>query len=176
MDYVPFSNDGYDNPAASGSPSRGLSRASATQIILFCIAVVLSFGAAYWFISSYPDKVREILITVDRFGITEVGAKEQNRVYTINRMAGLNFEEREVLINRTVFLGASTSMVRLALGEPVCEVMSPADTNYPDGATNWIYFIEGDSKPTRLVFAKDLLVTAQKSTALKVCEGNSKKK
>lgn len=169
MDYIPFSNDGYGTNAAQGQKARGASASSITQIILFMIAVFLSFGSAYWFATTYPDKMREILIVVDRFGITEVGSVEQNRIRAINTLPGVTYEERQVLIDRTVFLSASSDMVTLALGNPMCKKIVPVSKDYPE-THYWIYFIEGDGKPTRLAFQEGKLVAADKQTALNVCK------
>lgn len=165
-DYVPYTSDSHGHSAqhAQGA-GRGL---SFFQITALLVATLVTIGLGVWFAQTYPKKLHDILITVDQFGFTEVGANEQSRIRTINRLA-ITYEEKQVLIKRTVFFGANLEMVELALGQPVCTQKVAARNEQPQ-TEYWVYFIEGDTKPTRLAFQSGELVAAAKSSALDICK------
>lgn len=140
----------------------------ALKIILFFMIVAIGAGGVYWLGQRFPDKMKDLIISVDHFGITEVGALEQKRVRTINRLS-ITYEEKQVLIQRTVFLSATREMVYLALGAPVCRLQSAKTASEP-ATEYWVYYIEGDRKPTKLAFQNNELVTAGKSSALDTCK------
>lgn len=165
MDYMPYSSD-MNNPSAAQAPPRRSSMLLKIFIFLFIVAV--GIGGTLWVGSKFPDKMQDLIIAVDRFGITEVGATEQQRVRTINRL-GITYEEKQVLIQRTVFLSATRDMVFLALGDPVCVLQKPA-TKTEAAFEYWVYYIEGDRKPTKLAFQNNELVTAGKASALDTCK------
>jgi hypothetical protein len=135
---------------------------------IFLLILFLGGFAAYSIAAAFPHQVKSLLISVDRFGITTVGAYEQRRIRAINRLS-ITFEEKQVLIKRTVFFGATRDMVELALGNPACIVDIEA-TKTSDAAEQWVYFIENDSKPTQLLFQANSLVSARKTSALDSCK------
>lgn len=169
MDYMPYSSDMDQQQAGQVQHSSGSKSSVFIKLAIFLVIVVLGAGGSYFIATAFPDKVKDLLIAVDRFGITEVGATEQKRVRTINRLEGITFEERQVLIRRTVFLGASREMVYLALGEPVCILQTPR-TQQQAASEAWVYYIEGDRKPTQLVFQNNELLNAGKTSALDACK------
>lgn len=130
--------------------------------------IILGAVAVYGIASAFPNKVKSFLITFDRFGLTHVGASEQMRIRNINRLQ-ITHEEKQVLINRTVFLNATRDMVSLALGAPVCSYNVAATTENPVSEI-WVYYIEGDPKPTLLAFQNNELVNAGKASALDSCK------
>lgn len=135
-------------------------------LILLGITLLGSF-AFYSLASAYPGQIKAFIVAVDRFGITQVGANEQDRIRKVNRLP-ITFEEKQVLISRTVFFGATRDMVTLALGEPSC-MESTATTESTPASEHWVYFIEGELKPTQLVFQNNTLVSAGKTSALDGC-------
>ncbi len=167
MDYSQYTSHS-DEPDLAGASAKKGGRSKLLYLWLLLSGVLVAFGITYWIASAFPDKIRNLLIAVDRFGITEIGAAEQNRANTINTLT-ITYEEKQVLINRTVFFGASRDMVTLALGKPVCVRQSAATENAP--ATEfWVYYIEDDRKPTQLAFQGNELISAQKSSALDTCK------
>lgn len=169
MDYMPYSSDMEQQhgsqPAQAGSGKRSV----AIMLGVFIGIIVIGSGIFFWVAQAFPDKMKDLLISVDRFGITDVGAAEQQRVRSINRLRTITFEERQVLIQRTVFLGATREMVYLALGDPVCVLQVPASRQQP-AAEAWVYYIEGDRKPTQLLFQNNELMNAGKTSALDACK------
>lgn len=168
MDYTPYTSDMGHQHAAQPVSSTGGKRSAMLKLSAFLMIVVLGAAGVYWIAQKFPDKVKDLLISVDRFGITEVGAAEQMRIRTINRLS-LTYEEKQVLIQRTVFLGATREMVYLALGEPVCVLQTPL-AEQQGTVESWVYYIEGDRKPTQLAFQNNELVTAGKASALDTCK------
>lgn len=167
MNYTPYSSD-MDNQPAPQSQTGGARRSFALKWIAFFLFIAITAGGVYWVGQKFPDKMEDLLIAVDRFGITEVGAAEQRRIRTINRLR-ITYEEKQVLIQRTVFLGASREMVFLALGDPVCVLQTPANGKQAP-IESWVYYIEGDRKPTQLSFQNNELTTAGKASALDTCK------
>lgn len=164
---MPYSPD-MDDQRADGHSRRGGKTAVLLRLAIFLCVVLLCVGAGYWAAQKFPDKMTDLIIAVDRFGITEVGAQEQQRVRTINRL-GITYEEKQVLIKRTVFLSATREMVYLALGDPVCVLQRSAAAAEP-ATEYWVYYIEGDRKPTALAFQNNELISAGKASALDTCK------
>lgn len=164
MDYTPYSSDINQQDSAHHMARR---RSPATKIAIFFAIILVCTGAAYWVAQTFPDKMKDLIITVDRFGITDVGALEQKRVRTINRLS-ITYEEKQVLIQRTVFLSATREMVYLALGDPVCVLQGKGADATP--TEHWVYYIQGDRKPTMLSFQNNELVNAGKASALDTCK------
>lgn len=163
---MPYSPD-MDDQRADTNNRRG-GKTAVLRLVVFLCLVLLCAGGGYWAANKFPDKMNDLIIAVDRFGITEVGALEQQRVRTINRL-NITYEEKQVLIKRTVFLSATREMVYLALGDPVC-VLQRAATGTEPATEYWVYYIEGDRKPTALAFQNNELVTAGKASALDTCK------
>lgn len=154
------------HPAQQQASSHGNSFKG--QLLLLIIASVIVTALTFSLAAMYPNKMKELVLSVDQFGITDAGASEQARVRAIHAMP-ITYEEKQVLINRTVFLGASTEMVGLALGNPICVQNSAATQDVP-ATQHWVYFIEGDPKPTRLAFQENRLVSASKPSAMDICK------
>lgn len=116
--------------------------------------------------SANPDLVKSVLLKVDILGISAPAQAEKARIAAINAL-GIPWEQREVLINRTVFLGANEQMVQLALGEP------RAVSARSDGArqlTVWAYYLQDDLRPTLLEFESGKLIGARKGSQLDVAQ------
>jgi hypothetical protein len=164
MDYMPYS-DTNQQQTTQASPRR---TQAIIKISVLIAIFLLSIGTFYWIAHRFPDKVEELIIKVDRFGITEAGAVEQARIREINRLR-ITYEEKQVLIQRTVFLNATRDMVSLALGDPMCKLQRAARGAEP-ATEYWVYYIEGDRKPTMLAFQNNELVNAGKASALDTCK------
>ena len=108
-----------------------------------------------------PNVIRELILSVDTLGLTSIGQQEQTRQYEINRLPKLTYEEKQVLLNRTVFLGATTRMAQLALGPPKEQKRGRREVIF-------IYYMPEDSRPTILRFENDRLVHAYKGSALDI--------
>lgn len=107
-----------------------------------------------------------LLIKVDVFGLTRVAGEEQVRLAKIKDLP-LSYEEKQVLVQRTVFMGATHDMVKLALGEPR-KVVERLWEGKNVMLTYYIYYLPNDTRPTILVFQNDKLVNAYKGSALDV--------
>lgn len=162
MDYQPY-NDHYGQAPAQLAQTE---RSSLWMIGLFSLAIFTLAGTFFWLGAKFPYQMHELIISVDRFGITDAGAQEQNRIRLINRLS-ITYEEKQVLINRTVFLSATREMVLLALGQPVCAFKTEATASAPE---YWIYYIRNETKPTQLEFVENQLVSATKISALDACK------
>lgn len=91
------------------------------------------------------------------FGIwsTDHLKAEAKRMESIDILPISN-EKKNILNNRTIFLGATKVMVRLALGEPLQQRLSS------DGSvTYWDYHLNEDIQATRLKFEDNRLVAAK---------------
>lgn len=129
----------------------------------------LILGFAFYLIIVYldnyqPQMMTDILIQVDVFGVTRVGELEKERLFKIKNLT-IPYEEKQVLVNRTVFMGATTEMVNLALGTPKKQVTRP----WAEKKTlllYWVYYLPNDRRPTVLVFNNKKLIYAYKDSAL----------
>lgn len=128
------------------------------RIALYLAMLVCVFAASLYLQLFQPMVVKRLILSVDVFGITDLGMAEKSRLNTINNLP-ITYEEKQVLMNRTVFLGATRQMVTLALGEPNKQQQAGADNMY-------IYYLPDDPRPTILKFSRDRLVQAYKGSAL----------
>ncbi len=132
------------------------------------ITVYFSLMAATFAVMLYiqfykPTLVKELILSIDTFGVTSIGQEEISRQAAIRQLPKLTYEERQVLINRTVFLGATPNMVMLALGAP----KERKAYHSPKGnGTIYIYYLPDDPRPTILRFEDEKLVHAYKGSAL----------
>jgi hypothetical protein len=106
------------------------------------------------------EAVDDFLKKYDFLGLSQTGQAEKQRLYQINNLP-IPFEQRQALVQGTVFLGATKQMVELALGQP-----SSSPQQMADGTEKWVYFFQDSSRPTYLFFEKDKLANAAKGTTL----------
>lgn len=125
--------------------------------VYFCL-MAATFAFILYLQIFRPTLVKELIISVDVVGVTSLAQSEQNRQIQINQLP-ITFEEKQVLINKTVFLGATPQMVQLALG-------SPKESKRGGRETIYIYYLPDDPRPTILRFQRDRLVHAYKGSAL----------
>ena len=129
--------------------------------ILIIIGIIVSLAViAVSAFKTRPELSEQLILSIDSFGVTDVGEHEKWRVATINKLP-ITYEEKQVLINRTVFLGASVDMVRLALGEPLQYMRSTTSTSSTE-VVHLQYHFQNDQLPTLLTFENNRLVNAQK--------------
>ena len=128
------------------------------------ILLILMGGTLWYGIGSYrPDIMNKLLISMDVLGVSEVARDEQQRRTHIDKL-NITFEEKQVLLNRTVFMGASTDMVRLALGDPTKAIRRPLQNKRE--AMYLVYYLPKSKRPTILVFLDDRLTQAYMGSAL----------
>lgn len=136
--------------------------------ILFIISlIVLMFSgtmATAYVQTHNPAMIKELLITVDLFGISQVASDEKKRTLVISKL-DIPFEKRDALKKRTIFLGATKEMTVLALDQPK-NIYKQNDPQKGSDTDIWVYFFENDTKPTLLYFQDNVLITAEKGSVL----------
>ncbi len=125
------------------------------------VYLMLSYMANY-----QPELLTDILLQIDIYGITPEARQEQARLAAIKELT-IPFEEKEVLVNRTVFLGATQEMVLLALGEPKKVVEKHWEAKNLI-LTYYIYYLPNEKRPTIFVFQEGKLINAYKDSAINV--------
>jgi len=136
---------------------------------LCCILFILCFFLLFLFLEdNQPQLLADIMIRVDVFGWTHVVRVEQERLDKINNLT-IPYEDKQVLIKRTVFMGASPEMVELALGKPIkmAKTYQLADGKNVS-QLYYVYYLPNDKRPTIFIFKDDVLVDAYKGSALDV--------
>jgi len=102
-----------------------------------------------------PALWTHLLIKVDVLGITHEAKEEQERLVAIEALP-IHYEEKKVLVDHTVFMGATPEMVKLALGTPQKVFSKSAGgTGNAFILTYYVYFLSNDIRPTILVFQQD---------------------
>lgn len=134
------------------------------RIFAYILLLGLLFTGYAYLSNQRPELVKELLISIDKFGITQTGQEEQLRISKINALP-ITFEKKQVLINHTVFLNADIDMVYLALGKPR-EVQHTTIQDKP--AILLIYHFQDDKRPTILQFENERLTSAYKGSVLEV--------
>ncbi len=125
--------------------------------------IIISIGTIYFIYQKEPEVVQEILFKMDRFGLIEKSPEEIQRVYDINQLS-ISFEEKQILINKTIFLGATPRMVLLALGEPKKGYKTNGEMG--NESIKLEYHLPKDSRPTVLVFDEGKLSHAYKGSTI----------
>lgn len=142
------------------------------RTLLYAGVLMITFASIFYMNREHPTVVRELLLNVDAFGLTEVGAQERQRIAYI-RQLDIPYEKKDVLINRTVFMGASREMVYLALGNPR-SATKQYDPNSKKTLETWAYYFPEESRPTMLVFEDGVLSSAYKGSALDIKKSKSR--
>ena len=131
------------------------------SLLTFAVIIVILFGAFYFINHYYKDELEKFYLKVDKIGITDVGKAEITRQRSIKNFKFNNlplpFAQQEALINKTVFFGATSEMVLLALGNP-----ASAPIVNDKGQEVWVYYFEDYNRPTYLYFQNKILVSAEK--------------
>lgn len=134
-------------------------------LVYIFIALITAGGLSYVHTSD-PEALDDLLVHIDVLGITPAAQQEQERQAQI-RALDIPYEKKKVLMERTVFMGASRQMVFLALGEPKTARYvkgKQAHANGKNVTEQWIFFFKGDARPTVLEFEKETLVSAYKGS------------
>ncbi len=130
-------------------------------LIVFLVVAMLVLGGLIAVKELQPTTFQSLLLT---FNIAPNAKEEKARLDRIALLA-ISEEKKNILRNKTIFLGASTIMVELALGNPInrlaYEQVSPR-------VDRWIYHFADDSRPTVLEFHDNKLASAFKVSAHKL--------
>jgi hypothetical protein len=131
------------------------------QYIILTGTIVMSMV----YVSMYqPDLINKLLINFDVFGITTVAKTEHERIEKIRALT-IPYEEKQVLMKRTIFMQATQEMVKLALGEPK-KKLERMWTERNTMLVYYVYYLAEDKRPTILIFQEDKLINAYKGSAL----------
>ncbi len=138
------------------------------RILSFLIVAIMTTAGLTYVDRTNPDAIKELLLHIDVLGITPEGSKERARIEQINALP-IPFEQRKILMERTIFMGASPEMVSLALGAPQEQQNgSRASMGTTISQQRWIYFLKDEQRPTVLEFENGVLISAYKGSALEV--------
>lgn len=118
----------------------------------------------FYFCLYQPDLVKKLIIKVDVFYFSELAEQEHERIEKIRALT-IPYEQKLVLMNRTVFLQASQEMIKLALGEPQSAIPDPPPTT---GHATLVYYLGEDKRPTLFEFEDDKLLSAHKGSSLDI--------
>lgn len=131
----------------------------------YSLATMLTIGGLFYLDTFHPDLAKTLMIKIDPFGLTPEGAAEKQRVAEIKALP-IPYEKKQVLLEHTIFMGATKEMVRLALGDP--KKMQRHTDESGEVQEIWIYVFRLDKRPTMLAFEKDTLASAYKGSMLDV--------
>lgn len=132
----------------------------------YSVTALLSFATVVAVGFLRPDQLHNALIAADVMGWTEASQEERTRINKIMTLT-IKFEQKQALVNRTVFIGATNEMVFLALGTPKKSVTVPARNGVSERLI-WQYHFPGDNRPTIFEFENDKLITAYKVSTIDV--------
>ena len=136
------------------------------RAIQYIILIVTTAMMCFYMSVYQPDLVNRLFINLDVFGITRVAKEEHERIGKIRALT-IPYEEKQVLMNRTVFMQATPEMVKLALGNPKKTFDRPW-TERGSMLTYFVYYLVDDKRPTILVFENEKLIQAYKGSALDI--------
>jgi hypothetical protein len=111
-----------------------------------------------YYIYSDPKKSLQFKVMLSKFGLSQTGRDEQQRMDSIDAL-DIPFEQRESLKNRNVFIGATKTMVKLAFGP---SKFPPRYTEKNEEV--WVYYFDDYDRPLFLFFEADILVAAKKGS------------
>lgn len=119
------------------------------SLIKFIATLLLIYAAFYYVDSHHKSELDKFYLKFDRLGITEIGRNENERRSKIHDL-DIPLVQRDALTNGTVFFGATSEMVSLALGKPISE---PRIND--KGEQVWIYNFDDYKRPTYLNFRNE---------------------
>lgn len=141
------------------------------QLITYISIALVTAGGLSYVNQTDPEALTDLMVHVDVFGITPQASQERERQSQI-RALDLPYEKKKVLLERTVFLGATRQMVTLALGQPK-DAQKVGKEKRSDGKNvteRWVYYFKDDPRPTVLEFEKETLASAFKGSNLDYIE------
>lgn len=133
-----------------------------TRLILFILALLLCVSGGAYVALSHPKFVENTILALDTGGLTDIGRKELNRRAQISALP-IPIEQKEVLLKKQIFKGASVEMAQLALGSPRQSFQVQRTTN--QRVTVLVYVFDANQRPTLLRFINNELDTAQQGYA-----------
>ena len=125
-------------------------------IIVFVIAGMIAMAVLKF---RYPDVFFKLAVAVDVFNVKGDSRAERARIDKI-ALLPISNEKQELLINKTIFMGASPRMVQLALGEPRGTSEGLNIQNKQE--LRWQFHFAGESEPVVMVFIDHKLSGAQR--------------
>jgi hypothetical protein len=120
--------------------------------------LLLVMSGVFMVEKSSPMLYLKLAMTFDVFGIDKEAKHEKLRLEGIYLLP-ISEEKKTILINHTIFLGASPTMVELALGNPLDKTIAPEEKDKPS-IERWIYHFAEDINPTALEFQDGKLASA----------------
>lgn len=159
-----------DSSTCQDRPQQGISNIlkKMKKFIPYLLVAIVTMVSVIYVDRLQPAAMDSLLMKIDTFGITSVGAKEKLRVAQIKSLT-ITYEQKQVLIGRTIFMGADTTMVFLALGNPRSASATPGDaSSHKPKIDKWVYYFSGDKRPTVLEFENSILTSAYKGSVLDV--------
>jgi hypothetical protein len=136
------------------------------RALQYLILIGTTAMLCFYIVVYQPEMVNQLLIKIDVFNITEVAKEEHERIEKIRNLT-IPYEEKQVLMNRTVFMQATPDMVKLALGDPKKSFERPWQ-EHGTMLNYFVYYLGEDKRPTILVFENDKLIQAYKGSALDI--------
>lgn len=135
------------------------------RFFIYGLIAVFTTASLSYVQTTDPEALEDLLVRIDVFGISTVAAEENVRIEQI-RALSIPYEKKKVLMERTIFMGATRQMVVLALGQPrEASAISAPSKNITE---RWVYFFKDEQRPTVLEFEKDMLSSAYKGSALDI--------
>lgn len=129
------------------------------------IALLAACAGAYSYVyNQRPDLYKQIRVKLDRFGLVQPDPLELQRISDINKLS-ISYEEKQILINRTIFMGATPQMVLLALGKPK-EGRRIAGDRKGQESVILVYHLPEELRPTMLRFDDGKLTQAYKGSSI----------
>lgn len=133
--------------------------------LVFVLFLAVGIGGTYNYLNNHnPDALKQITLKLDRLGLTPENPVEIQRVSNINKLS-ISYEEKQILINKTIFLGATPRMVMLALGQPQ-EGHRTNDDLESKKTVILVYHLPEELRPTMLKFDEGKLTHAYKGSTI----------
>lgn len=131
-------------------------------IMPYMLVMLITFGIAFWLAQVRPDLRNNVVLAIDIFSISELATQEKQRVSTI-KLLKISSEQKEALVNKTVFIGCTKEMVQLALG-------APRSLEHDEKSRDiWVYYLGDEKRATKFAFdAEGKLVEAFKASAVEL--------
>lgn len=134
------------------------------SVVTVLFILLGSIGIYTYVYTQRPDIYNQVKLKLSRFGFSEQSPQEVQRVSDINRLS-ISYEEKQILINRTIFMGATPRMVMLALGKPK-EGHRMLDKAANKEVIILVYHLPEELRPTMLRFEENKLVEAKKGSSI----------
>ena len=124
--------------------------------LIYITVIMLTISVSFrYFENCQPEAADKFLLRIDILEISDIARKEQERLDKIRllkvydddgQQVPIHYDQRQVLENHTVFLGATKEMVVLALGPPKGYIIA-------NNFLRFMYYLPNDNRPTILEFA-----------------------